>query len=140
MSLDVHDHLHAHGDYLHRHPHGHGPGAHGHADEQTPLARLDRSGLGRFALYDWLRPFVVGLVHGLAGSAAVALMILSIISEPVGRARLSAAVRARHYPRNDADHADPVGAVCVHGCQSAKIQLAASRGIGFGQLLSSGQS
>jgi high-affinity nickel-transport protein len=81
--LDVHDHLHAHGDYLHRHLHGHGPGAHGHADEQTPLARLDRSGLGRIALYDWLRPFVVGLVHGLAGSAAVALMILSIIREPV---------------------------------------------------------
>ena len=79
----VHDHLHAHGDYLHRHPHGHGPGAHGHADEHTPLARLDRSGLGRIALYDWLRPFVVGLVHGLAGSAAVALMILSIIREPV---------------------------------------------------------
>ena len=79
----VHDHLHAHGDYLHRHLHGHGSGAHGHAEEQTPLARLDRSGLGRFALYHWLRPFVVGLVHGLAGSAAVALMILSIINEPV---------------------------------------------------------
>ena len=78
----VHDHLHAHGDYLHRHLHGHGSGAHGHAEEQTPLARLDRSGLGRFALHHWLRPFVVGLVHGLAGSAAVALMILSIISEP----------------------------------------------------------
>ena len=81
--FDVHDHLHAHGDYLHRHPHGHGPGTHGHADEHTPLARLDRSVLGRIALYDWLRPFVVGLVHGLAGSAAVALMILSIIREPV---------------------------------------------------------
>jgi hypothetical protein len=81
--LDVHDHLHAHGDYLHRHPHGHSSGAHGHADEHTPLARLDRSGLGRIAFYDWLRPFVVGLVHGLAGSAAVALMILSIIREPV---------------------------------------------------------
>ena len=79
--LDVHDHLHAHGDYLHRHPHGHGPGAHGHADEHTPLARLD-SGLGRIALYDWLRPFVVGLVHGLAGSAAIALMILPVIREP----------------------------------------------------------
>ena len=78
----VHDHLHAHGDYLHHHPHGHSPGAHGHAEEQTPLARLDRSGLGRFAIYHWLRPFVVGLVHGLAGSAAVVLMILSIISEP----------------------------------------------------------
>ena len=72
-----------HGDYVHRHQHGHGPGAHGHADEHTPLARLERSALGRFAFHDWLRPFVVGLVHGLAGSAAVALMILSIISEPV---------------------------------------------------------
>ncbi|WOH65145.1 hypothetical protein [Bradyrhizobium sp. BWA-3-5] len=81
--LDVHDHLHAHGDYVHRHPHGHGPGAHGHADERTPLARLDRSGLSRTAFYGWLRPFVVGLVHGLAGSAAIALMILSIIREPV---------------------------------------------------------
>ncbi|WP_441243657.1 hypothetical protein [Tardiphaga sp. 768_D3_N2_1] len=81
--LNVHDHLHAHGDYLHRHAHGHGPGAHGHTDERTPLARFDRSGLGRIAFYDWLRPFVVGLVHGLAGSAAIALMILSVIREPV---------------------------------------------------------
>ena len=80
--LGIHDHLHAHGDYLHRHPHGHGPGAHGHADEHTPLARRD-SGLSPIALYDWLRPLVVGLVHGLAGSAAVALMILPIIREPV---------------------------------------------------------
>ena len=80
--LDVHDHIHAHGDYLHRHPHGHGPVAHGHADEHTPLARLD-CGLGRIAFYEWLRPFVVGLVHGLAGSAAVVLTILSIIREPV---------------------------------------------------------
>ena len=80
---DLHDHLHTHGDYLHRHQHGHGPGAHGHAEEHTPLGRLDRSGLGRISFYSWLRPFVVGLVHGLAGSAAVALMILSIIREPV---------------------------------------------------------
>jgi ABC-type nickel/cobalt efflux system permease component RcnA len=78
----LHDHLHAHGDYLHHHPHGDGPDAHGHAEEQTPLARLDRFGLGRIALYQWLRPFVVGLVHGLAGSAAAALMVLSIIREP----------------------------------------------------------
>ena len=82
-ALDLHDHLHAHGDYVHRHPHGHGPAAHGHAEEYTPLARLDRSGLGRIAFYQWLRPFAVGLVHGLAGSAAVALMVLSIIREPV---------------------------------------------------------
>jgi len=81
-ALDVHDHLHAHGDYVHQHPHAHYPGAHGHAEEHTPLARLDRSWLGRIALYEWLRPFAVGLVHGLAGSAAVALMVLSIIRDP----------------------------------------------------------
>jgi high-affinity nickel-transport protein len=82
-ALDLHDHLHTHGDYVHQHPHGHGPGTHGHAEEHTPLARLDRSGLGRIAFYEWLRPFAVGLVHGLAGSAAVALMVLSIIREPL---------------------------------------------------------
>jgi high-affinity nickel-transport protein len=82
-ALDLHDHPHVHGDYVHQHPHGHGPGGHGHAEEHTPLARLDRSGLGRIAFYQWLRPFAVGLVHGLAGSAAVALMVLSVIREPV---------------------------------------------------------
>ena len=82
-ALDLHDHPHAHGDYVHQPPHGHGPGSHGRAEEHTPLARLDRSGLGRIAFYQWLRPFAVGLVHGLAGSAAVALMVLSIIREPV---------------------------------------------------------
>src|SRR5262245_49288401 len=82
-ALDLHDHLHAHGDYVHRHPHGHRPGAHGHTEEHTPLARLDRSWLGRIAFYEWLRPFAVGLVHGLAGSAAVALMVLSVIREQI---------------------------------------------------------
>src|SRR6266478_6258470 len=82
-ALDLHDHLHAHGDYVHWHPYSHGPGAHGHAEEHTPLARLDRSRFGRIAFYQWLRPFAVGLVHGLAGSAAVALMVLSIIREPL---------------------------------------------------------
>ena len=82
-AVDLHDHLHAHGDYLHRHLHGHGPGSHGHAEERTLLARLDQSGLGKTAWYRWLRPFAVGLVHGLAGSAAVALMVLSVIHEPV---------------------------------------------------------
>ena len=87
-ALDLHDHMHAHGDYVHRHPHGHGPGAHGHAEDRTPLARLDRSRLGRLAFYEWLRPFAVGLVHGLAGSAAVALMVLSIIREPSPRSAI----------------------------------------------------
>src|SRR5262245_955651 len=78
-----HNHVHSHGDYVHQHPHGHEPEDHGHADEQTPLAALDRSWLGGLLLYQWLRPFAVGLVHGLAGSAAIALLVVTIIREPI---------------------------------------------------------
>jgi high-affinity nickel-transport protein len=39
--------------------------------------------LGRFGLYQLFRPLVVGLVHGLAGSAAVALLVLSTIRSPL---------------------------------------------------------
>jgi hypothetical protein len=78
-----HDHLHAHGDYIHRHPHGHSLETHGHSDDQTPLARLDRSWLGGLPLYHWLRPFAVGLVHGLAGSASIALLVVTIIHDPI---------------------------------------------------------
>jgi ABC-type nickel/cobalt efflux system permease component RcnA/high-affinity nickel permease len=38
--------------------------------------------LGKLGLYQTLRPLVVGLVHGLAGSAAVALLVLSTIKSP----------------------------------------------------------
>jgi high-affinity nickel-transport protein len=43
---------------------------------------LDNS-IGRFGLYQCLRPLIIGLVHGLAGSAAVALLVLSTIHNPV---------------------------------------------------------
>jgi high-affinity nickel-transport protein len=43
---------------------------------------LDNS-VGRFGLYQCLRPLVIGLVHGLAGSAAVALLVLSTIHSPI---------------------------------------------------------
>ena len=38
--------------------------------------------IGKLGLYQTLRPLVVGLVHGLAGSAAVALLVLSTIKSP----------------------------------------------------------
>ena len=41
------------------------------------------SSIGRFGLYQCLRPLIIGLVHGLAGSAAVALLVLSTIHNPV---------------------------------------------------------
>jgi high-affinity nickel-transport protein len=43
---------------------------------------LDRI-VGRFGLYQVARPLIVGTVHGLAGSAAVALLVLATISAPV---------------------------------------------------------
>jgi len=77
-----HSHPHAHGDYVHDHLHGHEPGHHGHDDSTTPLERLDNRfdrARTRFGLYQLLRSLIVGLVHGLAGSAAVALLVLATI-------------------------------------------------------------
>jgi high-affinity nickel permease len=75
----LHQHPHSHGDYVHSHTHGHVPELHSH--NQTPLTWLDRL-FGRIGLYQQLRPLVVGIVHGLAGSAAVALLILTTIRNP----------------------------------------------------------
>jgi high-affinity nickel-transport protein len=74
----IHSHAHRHGDYIHSHPHSHSPETHSHQPDQTPLAPLDRL-LGQTPLYQHLRPLVIGIVHGLAGSAAVALLVLTTI-------------------------------------------------------------
>lgn len=76
-----HSHHHTHGDYVHRHPHQHQPEAHPHSPEQTPVAFLDRV-LGKSGVYQHIRPLAVGIVHGLAGSAAVALLVLATIRNP----------------------------------------------------------
>ncbi len=78
----IHTHLHSHGDYVHSHPHLHGPGEGGHAEADALTASLDRR-LDRLGLYHMLRPLVVGVVHGLAGSAAVALLVLTTIQKPM---------------------------------------------------------
>jgi len=66
-----HAHLHAHatGDEPHPHDHAH---LHGHGSDPGLLAS--------FGWYQLLRPLAVGLVHGLAGSAAIALLVLAGIS------------------------------------------------------------
>ena len=43
---------------------------------------VDRA-IQRYGWYQLLRPLVIGLVHGLAGSAAVALLVLSTIRSPL---------------------------------------------------------
>jgi len=76
-----HSHIHAHGDFIHTHPHAHAPEDHGHAESATPVGWLDRT-FGSLGLYQALRPLAVGIVHGLAGSAAVALLVLTTIRVP----------------------------------------------------------
>jgi len=78
----VHSHAHQHGDYVHSHPHAHNPEQHPHRPDDTPIARLDRW-FSQVQGYQALRPLIVGTVHGLAGSAAVALLVLTTIREPL---------------------------------------------------------
>jgi high-affinity nickel-transport protein len=59
-----HAHLHEHNSHLHLHWHSHGP----EGEHQ--------------GVFHTLRPLFVGIVHGLAGSAAVALLVLSTIRNP----------------------------------------------------------
>lgn len=74
-------HAETHGDYVHIHTQAHDPEFHPYDPARTPLSWFDRH-FGRLGLYNTIRPLVVGLVHGLAGSAAVALLVLSTIQNP----------------------------------------------------------
>jgi ABC-type nickel/cobalt efflux system permease component RcnA len=76
-----HSHPHGHGDYVHSHAHEHSPEKHGHAEEATPVGWMDRV-FGKMGIYQIVRPLAVGIVHGLAGSAAVALLVLTTIRVP----------------------------------------------------------
>jgi ABC-type nickel/cobalt efflux system permease component RcnA len=84
----VHSHRHEHSGVVHEHIHGHSPEVHMHLASEGPRKR-DQKPRGIFqnvfqklGLYQFLRPLAVGLVHGLAGSAAVALLVLAEIRDP----------------------------------------------------------
>jgi hypothetical protein len=76
----VHSHPHQHGSHRHEHIHAHAPEVHIHLEE-APKGRLALA-LQKVGLYQMLRPLAVGIVHGLAGSAAVALLVLATIRDP----------------------------------------------------------
>ncbi len=68
----VHTHVHAHGLRVHEHPH-----VHEHAADATPHSTSHHEyGFAK-------RPLIVGMVHGMAGSAALMLLVLSTVSSPV---------------------------------------------------------
>ena len=85
--LLVHSHSHGHGLGPHRHPHVHPDSGEQdgadlvalHHDHSLPVGALSSFALRR----PLLRSFGVGLVHGLAGSAAIALLVLSAIPQPL---------------------------------------------------------
>jgi sulfite exporter TauE/SafE len=49
--------------------------------EQKPQGAFQTT-LAKLGLYQLLRPLAIGIVHGLAGSAAVALLVLATIHDP----------------------------------------------------------
>ena len=67
----VHLHVHRHGERVHIHPHAHAH-PHGRAVEE------DR----HHGIPGQTRPFLVGVVHGFAGSAALMLLVASTIPSP----------------------------------------------------------
>ncbi|MGZ8474871.1 MAG: HoxN/HupN/NixA family nickel/cobalt transporter [Candidatus Limnocylindria bacterium] len=73
-----HGHIHVHADvpdaHAHEHAHLHGHGTDPHLGGAHGL-------VATFGWYQLLRPVGVGLVHGLAGSAAVALLVLATIQD-----------------------------------------------------------
>jgi hypothetical protein len=85
--LVVHSHAHGHGFGPHRHPHVHLDSSEQHGSEQVALNHehgLPAGAMSSFAVRrPLLRSFGIGLVHGLAGSAAIALLVLGAIPEPL---------------------------------------------------------
>jgi high-affinity nickel-transport protein len=68
---------HSHGDFIHSHQRSRS-GGHPHDPHRNPVSRLDRW-FKSYRPYQLTRPLLIGIVHGLAGSAAIALLVLSTI-------------------------------------------------------------
>ncbi len=74
-------HSHTIGNSIVRHSHGHVPEQREHDVAKSQEHWMDRT-FGQLGIYQVVRPLTVGLVHGLAGSAAVALLVLTTIRVP----------------------------------------------------------
>ena len=86
-ALQTHSHVHFHGTHLHAHSHTHEGETQHHTKEQHHAREIDpphwlRRPFVKLGWFHSLRPLLVGVVHGLAGSAAVALLVLGTIRNP----------------------------------------------------------
>jgi high-affinity nickel-transport protein len=71
----------AQGEAAHAHFHVHAVKEQRRTEEAAPARWMDRT-FGPLGIYQVARPLAVGLVHGLAGSAAVSLLVLTTIRVP----------------------------------------------------------
>jgi high-affinity nickel permease len=78
LQSGMHSHSDGDGVYFHTHSHNYETREGGNAEDATAVGWTDRV-FGRLGIYQILRPLAVGIVHGLAGSAAVALLVLTTI-------------------------------------------------------------
>ena len=89
----VHLHGHSHAGHIHVHPHLH---------DDKPEPANSHHGLKLS-----LRPVIIGMVHGLAGSAALMLAVLATIKIHGAGLRIHYHFRSRFDWRNDGDESDP---------------------------------
>lgn len=79
LTPHIHEHVHLH--LLANDPH-----IHVHEHEEHVSSEIGKFSLNRmirdFGWFQIIRPVVIGLIHGLAGSAAIALLILGSITNP----------------------------------------------------------
>ena len=69
----IHWHMHRHGGITHAHPHVH---------DADGIRSHDGTARTHHGLKFGLRPLIVGMVHGMAGSGALMLLVLTTISSP----------------------------------------------------------
>jgi high-affinity nickel-transport protein len=75
----VADHDHDGREVVHSHPHAHGHAMHAHPHVHPSRRLVAALTAGR---HGGLRPLVVGAIHGMAGSAAVSLLVLATTRSP----------------------------------------------------------
>ncbi|MBM2840475.1 MAG: high-affinity nickel-transporter [Bacteroidetes bacterium] len=74
----IHSHAHWHGNHLHVHPHAHehAPGDQ-HVHHHEPFGFMSKSMMSHLSKDK--KPVFIGMIHGLAGSAALMLVVLATI-------------------------------------------------------------
>lgn len=70
----IHSHEHKHGQHSHSHPHSH-EAEDAHSPDEIEQHSHEPKAVG-------IRPVIVGMIHGLAGSGALMLLVLATISSP----------------------------------------------------------